>query len=74
MSEVEIDLDTPVGHVDGFNYRALGRFRYAEIKTLRELVAYNEEDLSDIRAMGTSTLANVKAVLADLGLELAKPH
>jgi DNA-directed RNA polymerase alpha subunit len=75
MSDSEqIDLDTPVGHVDGFNYRALGRFKYAQIATLRELLEYNEEDLADVRSMGPGTLANIKAVLADLGLSLADPH
>lgn len=73
MSE-SIDLDTPVGHVDGFNYRALGRFKYAEIKTLRDLLGYNEEDLGDIRSMGAGTMNNIKSVLAELGLELAPPH
>lgn len=69
MSE-SIDLDTPVGHVGEFNYRALGRFRYAQISTLRELLEYSWWDLYDMRGMGMGTLDNIVRVLADEGLEL----
>ena len=50
--------------LQGLNFRAHGRLRYAKITTVGELVALTEDDLLDIPHMGQLTLANIKAALA----------
>lgn len=68
--DYNLTADTPLAQVDGFNYRALGRFRYAQINTLGELLDWSWEELADIRSMGQGTLDNIRSVLDGEGLEL----
>ncbi len=58
--------------LQGLNYRAYGRLKYAKITTVGELVALTEDDLLDIPHMGVLTVKNIKAALAAEDMYLAE--
>lgn len=65
--------DTPITEL-GFNVRAENCLKGAGIKTLGDLKQFRKMDLLKIPNFGGFTLAAVVSRLAELGLELAKPH
>ena len=60
-------LQTPVEDV-GFGTRELNAFRWADIKTLNDLVQYKETDLLKFRNMGKTSVIRIKERLETLNL------
>ena len=61
------------GPIDGqldLTYLALSRLRYADIRTVAQLVSMTERDLLDIPRFGPGCLKSVKDALAEEGLKL----
>ena len=54
--------------------RAYNCLRRADVQTLQDLTALTEEELGSIRNMGSRTVAEIKALLAGLGLSLAPAY
>jgi DNA-directed RNA polymerase alpha subunit len=52
------------------SYRAYNCLTSNKVKTIGDLIQYSEKDLMKFRNMGNKSLAEIKQVLAELGLSL----
>lgn len=66
---LEAKLSIPVSELR-FSVRASNCLEYADIRTVRDLVQRNEDQLMEIRNFGETTLDEVTQLLGELGLHL----
>jgi DNA-directed RNA polymerase subunit alpha len=66
---LEAKLNIPVSELR-FSVRASNCLEYAELRTVRDLVQKNEDQLMEIRNFGETTLDEVTQLLGELGLHL----
>ena len=66
---LEAKLSIPISELR-FSVRASNCLEYADIRTVRDLVQRNEDQLMEIRNFGETTLDEVTQLLGELGLHL----
>ena len=66
---LEAKLSIPISELR-FSVRASNCLEYAELRTVRDLVQKNEDQLMEIRNFGETTLDEVTQLLGELGLHL----
>jgi DNA-directed RNA polymerase subunit alpha len=66
---LEAKLNIPISELR-FSVRASNCLEYADIRTVRDLVQRNEDQLMEIRNFGETTLDEVTQLLGELGLHL----
>lgn len=66
---LEAKLNIPISELR-FSVRASNCLEYAELRTVRDLVQKNEDQLMEIRNFGETTLDEVTQLLGELGLHL----
>ncbi len=66
---LEAKLNMPISELR-FSVRASNCLEYADIRTVRDLVQRNEDQLMEIRNFGETTLVEVTQLLSELGLHL----
>lgn len=69
---LEAKLNTQIESLD-LSLRATNCLLYGRVKTVRQLIEYNEEELFEIRNMGETTLVEIREKLQSLGLSLKSP-
>ncbi len=66
---LEAKLNMPISELR-FSVRASNCLDFADIKTVRDLVQHNEDQLMEIRNFGETTLVEVRQILSEMGLHL----